>query len=80
MVQKLKYHNLTVTDISFSHDGQHILLVSRDRTWSLFSNIEGLFKFKTLEIKPIKSIASKFHLIKLKFLSLYRKVRIEMFY
>ncbi|CAD5119082.1 DgyrCDS7727 [Dimorphilus gyrociliatus] len=49
--QKLSYHNLTVTDISFSHDGQHILLVSRDRTWSLFSNIEGKYELTSFTDK-----------------------------
>lgn len=36
-IQKLMSHTLTVVQIAFSPDSQHILTVSRDRRWSLFS-------------------------------------------
>jgi len=37
----LEGHALTVTRISFSPDDQHILTVSRDRTWRLFRSKDG---------------------------------------
>ena len=32
----LSYHALTVTQLAFSHDGNNLLAVSRDRCWSLW--------------------------------------------
>ncbi|CAH8592868.1 unnamed protein product [Heterobilharzia americana] len=35
--QRLQHHQLTVTQMAWSHDGTRLLAVSRDRTWSLWS-------------------------------------------
>lgn len=39
--QKLVHHQLTVTQLSWSHDGNRLLAVSRDRTWSLWTAVKS---------------------------------------
>lgn len=41
-IQDLSFHNLTVTQISFSPDKSHLLTVSRDRSWCLFKR-KGIY-------------------------------------
>ncbi|XP_038045123.1 elongator complex protein 2-like [Patiria miniata] len=40
-LSQLSAHSLTVTLLAFSHDGQRLLAVSRDRTWSLFQETKS---------------------------------------
>ncbi|CAL8098072.1 unnamed protein product [Calicophoron daubneyi] len=38
--QRLTHHQLTVVQMSWSNGGEHLLAVSRDRTWSLWSRTQ----------------------------------------
>ena len=37
----LSFHTLTVTQLAFSHSGERILAVSRDRCWSLWKRSDS---------------------------------------
>ncbi|XP_022663624.1 probable elongator complex protein 2 isoform X2 [Varroa destructor] len=51
VIQRLEHHQLTVTCVAFSDDGQRILTVSRDRTWVLW---EKPFQGTDREINYVK--------------------------
>ena len=44
IVQRLKGHGLTVTQMAFSPDDRRLLTVSRDRTWCLYERTESSFE------------------------------------
>jgi len=45
----LNAHGLTITQMEFSHNGQYLLSVSRDRTWALFKRNENSPGFKLIQ-------------------------------
>ncbi|XP_060810838.1 elongator complex protein 2 [Amyelois transitella] len=47
-IQKLISHQLTVTQLAFSPDGEHLLSVSRDRKWTLHRRVQGSKSFETV--------------------------------
>lgn len=49
--QKLMSHQLTVTQLEFSPNDEHLLSVSRDRRWSLFTNDQGDYKITAASSK-----------------------------
>ncbi|KAK6203468.1 ELongator protein 2 90kD subunit [Scheffersomyces amazonensis] len=51
--QVLEGHNLTITSLEFSHDGQYLLAVSRDRQLSLWKvTNEQEAQFELIELNP----------------------------
>ncbi len=44
-VSSLGGPTLTVTQMAFSHSGDHLLAVSRDRTWTLYTKAGQLARF-----------------------------------
>lgn len=53
-IQRLKGHNLTVTDLKFSPDNNYLLSTSRDRTWCLFKKSDPNKMHFDLDVKPDK--------------------------